>query len=332
MRNCTIFETFILYVFSAWYLVKEMFGRLFWMKSGLTGQVFLRCEGRTALLTGGTSGIGFATAKKLLSFRMNIIIASNATAQESESCLEQLRILYPKSKVEVWYVDLSSLKSVKALAEKYLISGLPLHVLVNNAGIMFAPYTLTDDGLESHMAINYFSHCLLTKLLLPRLRESSSPKCKARVINVASCLHYLTQVDFQDLCDTNSYCRYHSYMQSKLCQVMFTQSLNQFLESSGCNVLVNCVHPGIIFSGLYKYVWWARFLGPWFFQKADKGAEIIVYTALSANLESIGGKYIEECQVVKPSKYSRDSHFQTRLWNETWKILHPWLDEIGDTG
>lgn len=332
MRNCNILETLILYVFSAWYVIKEWFGRLFWLKKGLAGQVFLRCEGRTALITGGTAGIGFETAKKLLSFGMNVIIASNATAQQSEKCLQELRVLFPKSKVEVWYVDLFSMSSVKALAEKYLISGLPLHVLINNAGIMFAPYKLSDDGLESHIAINYFSHCLLTKLLLPRLQESSSSKCKSRIINVSSCLHYLTEIDFENLCsmDSNSYCRYHSYMQSKLCLVMFTQYLNQFFKSGGCEVLVHSVHPGVIFSGLYKYVWWAPFLGPFFLQKPDKGAEIVVYATLSANLESEGGKYIEQCRVMKPSAYSCDRGLQTRLWNETWKTLFPWLDELDD--
>ncbi|XP_054714902.1 dehydrogenase/reductase SDR family member on chromosome X-like [Uloborus diversus] len=329
-RNCSIFETVILYTFSLWYLINEWLGRLFWMKSGLSGQVFLRCEGRTALVTGGTSGIGFETVKKLLSFGMNVIIASNVSAQESEKCVQQLRILYPKSKVEVWYVDLSSLESVKALAEKYLLSGLPLHVLINNAGIMFSPYQKSADGLEMHMAVNYFSHCLLTKLLLPRLKQSGNSKCKARVVNVASCLHYLSEIDFHDLNSVQRYCRYHSYMQSKLCLVMFTLSLNQFLRSSGCEVIAHCVHPGVIYSNLYKHVWWASILGPLFFQKPDKGAEVTVYAALSANLENEGGRYIEECRPVKPSRYARDYQLQTRLWNETFKTLLPWLDEPDD--
>lgn len=68
------------------------------------------------------------------------------------------------------------------------------------AGIMFAPYRLSADGLESHMAVNYLSHCLLTKLLLPRLKESSTSKCKSRIINVASCLHYIAEIDFENLC------------------------------------------------------------------------------------------------------------------------------------
>ncbi|XP_035206050.1 dehydrogenase/reductase SDR family member on chromosome X-like, partial [Stegodyphus dumicola] len=264
--KCGLFEICILYLYSLWYLICECIGRVFWMKSGIYGQVFMRCEGRTALITGGTSGIGFETAKKLLSFGMNVIIGSNASAQESEKCLEELRVLYPKSKVEIWYVDLSSMSSVKTFAEKYLLSGLPLHLLINNAGIMFAPYKMTEDGLESHMAVNYFSHCLLTKLLLPRLKQSASEKCKARIVNVASCLHFLSEIDFQDLNSLHSYCPHHSYKQSKLCQVMFTQSLNKFLKNSGCPVLVNCIHPGIIYTNLYKHVWWASFLGPLFFR------------------------------------------------------------------
>ncbi|CAL1290574.1 unnamed protein product [Larinioides sclopetarius] len=306
ISRCNISEIISLYIFSAWYWFVEWFSRLLWLRSGLAGQVFMRCEGRTALITGGTTGIGFEIAKKLLSFGMNVII------------------------VEIWYVDLTSMDSVKEFAEKYLRSGLPLHILVNNAGIMFAPYKITKDGLESHMAVNYFSHCLLTKLLLPCIKQSGNPKCKARIINVSSCLHFLSQIDFSDLNSLHSYCPHHSYNQSKLCQVMFTHSLNRFMKNSDCPVVVHCIHPGVIYTNLYRYVWWAKFLGPLLFQKPEIGAEVAVYAALSTNLESDGGKYIEEYSEVQPSKYSQDQEYQSRLWNETWKILQPWLDEVDD--
>ncbi|GFV79283.1 hypothetical protein TNCV_71511 [Trichonephila clavipes] len=330
ISRCNISEIIALYIFSAWYWFVEWITRLFFLKSGLSGQVFLRCEGRTALITGGTKGIGFETARILLSFGMNVIIGSNSSSAESEKCLLKLRSLYPKSKVEIWYVDLKSMSSVKAFAEKYLHSGLPLHILINNAGIMFAPHEITEDGFESHMAVNYFSHCLLTKLLLPVIKQSGSSKCKSRIINVTSCLHFLSQIDFTDLNSLNSYCPHHSYMQSKLCLVMFTLSLNRFLKSSNCPVLVHCLHPGVIYTNLYKHVWWAKYLGPILFQKPEIGGEVTVYAALSANLETVGGKYIEEYGEVKPSNYSKDSESQSRLWNETWKLLQPWCDEIDD--
>ncbi|GIY65118.1 hypothetical protein CEXT_774201 [Caerostris extrusa] len=301
VSQCNFSEIISLYIFSAWYWLVECLNRLFFLKSGLSGQVFMRCEGRTAVITGGTTGIGFETAKKLLSFGMNVIIGSNSSAAESEKCLQLLRI-------EIWYVDLSSMESVKAFAEKYIHSGLPLHILINNAGIMFAPYKITEEGLESHMAVNYFSHCLLTKLLLPCIKKSGNLKCKARIINVSSCLHFLSQINFHDLNSVYDYCPHQSYMQSKLCQVMFTRSLNRFLKNSNCPVLVHCIHPG----------------------KPEIGAEVAVYAALSAELESKGGKYIEEYSEVKPSKYSKDREMQSRLWNETWKTLQPWLDEVDD--
>ncbi|KAG8190453.1 hypothetical protein JTE90_016692 [Oedothorax gibbosus] len=330
ISKCTFSEVFLLYVFSAWYWFVEFINRIFWLKSGLSGQVFLRCEGRTALITGGTSGIGYETVKKLLSFGMNVIIGSKSTAEENERCLQLLRSLYPKCKVEIWYVDLASMDSVKSFAEKYVLSGLPLHVLINNAGIMFAPFELTKDGFESHLAVNYLSHCLLTKLLLPRIKQSGSEKCKARIVNVSSCLHFLGEVDFADLHSLMGYCPHQSYEQSKLCQVMFTRTLNRYLKNSGCPVLVNCIHPGIIYSNLYQYVWWAKYVGPIFLQKPDKGAEVAVYAALSAKLETVGGKYIEEFSVTPSSKYSKDATLQTRLWNETWKMLQPWLEEVDD--
>uniref|UniRef100_A0A2L2YMG4 Dehydrogenase/reductase SDR family member on chromosome X n=2 Tax=Parasteatoda tepidariorum TaxID=114398 RepID=A0A2L2YMG4_PARTP len=330
MRSrCSIGEIFYLYLFSMYCLFLELLGK-FWFKSGLTGKVFMRCEGRTAVVTGGTNGIGYETVKKLLGFGMNVIIASNTSAADSECCLQILRSLFPKSKVEIWYVDLSSMSSVKAFADKYLLSGLPLHILINNAGIMFAPRKITDEGFESHLAINYYSHALLTKLLLPRLKESASPSCKTRVINVSSCLHYISEIDFSDINSISSYCPHHAYMQSKVCLMLFTLALNGYLKNSRIPVLVNCIHPGIVYTDLYKHVWWPKFVGPFLFQKPIKGAEVTVYAALSAALEAEGGKYIEDCREMKPSQYSRDPLLQTRLWNDTWKTLHPWLDEVDD--
>ncbi|XP_015911806.1 polyprenol dehydrogenase isoform X2 [Parasteatoda tepidariorum] len=296
MRSrCSIGEIFYLYLFSMYCLFLELLGK-FWFKSGLTGKVFMRCEGRTAVVTGGTNGIGYETVKKLLGFGMNVIIASNTSAADSECCLQILRSLFPKSK----------------------------------AGIMFAPRKITDEGFESHLAINYYSHALLTKLLLPRLKESASPSCKTRVINVSSCLHYISEIDFSDINSISSYCPHHAYMQSKVCLMLFTLALNGYLKNSRIPVLVNCIHPGIVYTDLYKHVWWPKFVGPFLFQKPIKGAEVTVYAALSAALEAEGGKYIEDCREMKPSQYSRDPLLQTRLWNDTWKTLHPWLDEVDD--
>lgn len=324
--NCGFYEIFVLYVFSLYYLVKEFFSKLF-LKTGLSGKLLLKCNGRTAIITGGTGGIGLETAKKLLSYGMNVIIGSHISDEEKKLCLKELRKLYPDSEVEIWHLDLASMQSVKQFASKFLETNRPLHILINNAGVMFVPYQLTEDDFESHMAINYLSHCLLTKLLLPHLQESGKTKCHARIVNVSSCLHYLGKINFDDMHSRKGYCPHYSYMQSKLAQVMFTLSSDRFLKLGGCPVTAVCVHPGVVYSRLYKHVWWVPYLGPIFFKAPAKGAEVIIYAALSAKLERLGGKYIEDCKVTKPSNYSRNIQMQNLLWNETWRLLKPWLED-----
>lgn len=306
--------------------MKEFFSKLF-LKTGLSGKLLLKCNGRTAIITGGTSGIGLETVKKLLSFGMNVIIGTHISDDKKRQHEDALRRLYPESQVEIWHLDLASMQSVKQFAFKFLESNRPLHILINNAGVMFVPYQLTEDAFESHMAINYLSHCLLTKLLLPCLREAGKTKCHARIVNVSSCLHYLATVNFDDMHSKKGYCPHYSYMQSKLAQVMFTFSLDRFLKLGGCPVTTVCVHPGIVYSPLYRSVWWAPYLGPIFFKAPTKGAEVTVYAALSAKLERLGGKYIEDCKITKPSNYSRNIQVQNLLWNETWRHLKPWLED-----
>lgn len=128
---------------------------------------------------------------------------------------------------------------------------------------MFAPFSLTADGFESHLAINYLGHCLLTWHLLPLLSSTSlvlnGQKFNARIVNVTSSTHYIRQLRLNDLNSLRLYSPFHAYAQSKLAQIMFSYRLvrKEILENN-FQVSIHCVHPGVVFTDLYQYVGWVN--------------------------------------------------------------------------
>lgn len=193
------------------------------------------------------------------------------------------------------------------------------------AGVMFTPYQETEDGFESHLSTNYLGHCLLTALLLPRLISAGTPKRMARIVNVSSCVHKVARINFDDMHSRSLYSSYFSYAQSKLAQVMFTQSLARYFRVEHIPVAVNCLHPGIVDTNLYKRVFWAPLVSGIFFKTPEEGAQTSLYAALSSDMEGVSGAYLEECAVAEPALQSKDRALQDRLWKETWACLQPWL-------
>ncbi|GFY14761.1 hypothetical protein TNCV_648041 [Trichonephila clavipes] len=231
--------------------------------------------------------------------------------------------------LEVWHLDLASMKSVKAFAEKYLSTKTTCHLLVNNAGIMFVKEEKTVDGYEKHFSVNYLGHCLLTQLLLPILVKSGTKENNSRIVNCTSCIHFVGSKDINSFQNQKYYSKYKAYIDSKLAQVMFTYSLQEYLKRKNLNVTVNCVHPGVVDTDLMTSVLLIPQLGSVFFKSAQEGAQTATYAALSPEMERIGGKYLEECTTVASSKISEDKMFQQELWEKTWKVLKPWTNDNG---
>eukprot|EP00899_Mesostigma_viride_P026022 jgi/Mesvir1/6604/Mv25143-RA.1 len=180
-------------------------------------------KGKLAIVTGGNTGIGKATAKELARRGYRVIIACRSL-QKGQAAVKDIQAETGSQEVVAAQLDLASLRSVASFSSDFLRSNECLHVLVNNAGVMAHPQAYTEDGYEMHFGVNYLGHMALTQRLLPALREGASrgPTC-TRVINVSSAAHMAGSLDFLDLSFTKGrpYDRWLAYGQSKLCNILF---------------------------------------------------------------------------------------------------------------
>ena len=223
----------------------------------------------TVIMTGGSRGIGWEAAKVFLAKGARVIITTSATGDKLSKLTAKLRSTCPPladpNKLQVKTMDLNSFDSVGVFVSWFKSTGLPLNILINNAGQMYAPFRLTPDGLESHWQVNYLSHVLLVLLLLPVLKETARQTgLKSRIVNVASSTHFARNLHLDDLNGLRLYSPYHSYAQSKLAQIMFTYKLASILDQSASDglqespITVNSLHPGVALTELYENVWWVK--------------------------------------------------------------------------
>ena len=183
--------------------------------------------GRTVIITGANSGLGAVTARELAGRGATIIMAVRTTSK-GEAAARQMT-----GDIEVRQLDLKDLSSVRGFAD-----GVDkVDVLINNAGIMAAPFALTADGFESQIGTNHLGHFALTNLLLPKLTD--------RVVSVSSMAHWPGRIDFEDLNWKNRrYSPWLAYSQSKLANLLFTSELQRRLDSAGSPLRAVAAHPG----------------------------------------------------------------------------------------
>jgi len=271
----------------------------------------LSMKGRTCLITGATSGIGKATAAALARMGAHVFLVCRDPTRATTAVAE-IQSESRDAEVTLLQADLASQASIRDVAREFLSRNQPLHVLVNNAGVVITQRTVTVDGIETVFAVNHLAYFLLTNLLLERLR-SSAP---ARVINVASDAHKFGRIDFDDLGSEHRYRPMRVYGQSKLANIMFTYELARRLAGSG--VTVNCLHPGAVATGLGKNNGaWARgiiaLLRP-FFRTPESGAATSIYLAASPEIEGVSGQYFVDCKPRKSSPETYDVTATQRLW------------------
>jgi NAD(P)-dependent dehydrogenase (short-subunit alcohol dehydrogenase family) len=269
-------------------------------------------SGRTCMITGASSGIGRSTALELARKGADLVLVCRDRGRADETVAE-IRTQTGNQNVQAMLADLSSQQAVRQLARDYLATDRPLHVLVNNAGVVNLHRTLTVDGIETVFAVNHLAYFLLTNLLLDRLTASAP----ARIIDVASDAHRFGSMNFDDLGGERSYRTMRIYGQSKLANILFTYELARRLE--GTRVTVNCLHPGAVATGLGKNNGgWAKavigLLRP-FFRTPDSGAATSIYLASSSDVANVTGKYFSNCKETRSSKASYDAAAARRLWD-----------------
>ena len=197
-------------------------------------------NGKLAVVTGATGGLGYETALALARAGAEVLVTGR-NAEKGRTAIEGIKRAVPSAKVRFAMLDLASLASIRAFAASMLANGRPLDLLINNAGVMDLPTRrLTEDGFELQFGTNHLSHFALTGLLLPLLRKAQTP----RVVNVSSLAHRGGKIDFNNLQAERKYNSWAAYQQSKLANLLFTFELQRRSDAYGWGLMSNAAHPG----------------------------------------------------------------------------------------
>lgn len=268
-------------------------------------------QGKVTMVTGATSGIGEASAKALAEQGAEVFIVCR-NRQKGEALLAQLSTAAGQQH-QLLVGDLSRKADIRRVAEEFLQTGKPLHLLLNNAGVVNTSRQLTADGVEETFAVNHLAYFLLTELLRQRIIDSAP----ARIVSVASEAHnFCKAVNFDDLGFEQGYKTFTVYGHSKLCNILWTRELARQLEGTG--VTANCVHPGAVRTGLGTQNGWfgkllTKLVGP-FFRSPAQGAATSLHVATSPQLEGVSGKYFSDKKEKTPKPWAQDDQAAQRLW------------------
>ena len=280
-------------------------------------------KGRTVVVTGGNSGIGFETAVALASMGARVLVTARNADKGRAAVSAIAQRLGGDGQVQLVVFDLADLASVRRGAAEILEQAPRLDVLVNNAGLVLTERAETVDGYEATFATNHLGPFLLTNLLLDRITGSAP----ARIVNVASTAHSAARrgMPFDDLQSKKQYRGMRVYGQSKLANILFTLELARRLEGRG--VTANSLHPGTVRTGYGGdgdtrgfLAFGIKIASPFFLSPA-KGARTSVYLASSPDVEGVSGQYFVKCKPKQPSRWAQDPEAAGRLWRVSEELV-----------
>ncbi|KAK9672619.1 hypothetical protein RND81_12G112500 [Saponaria officinalis] len=271
----------------------------------------------TAIITGATSGIGAETARVLALRGVHVVMGvRNMTA--AKDVKDAISRDIPSAKIDAMELDLSSLDSVAKFASKFNSSGLPLNLLINNAGIMATPFMLSKDKIELQFATNHLGHFLLTNLLLEKMKKTANEtKREGRIVNVSSRRHkfsYPEGIRFDKINDPWGYNSLSAYGQSKLANVLHANELARRLKEDRVHITANSVHPGAVATDLFRHINMFSGLISYFIKDTQQGAATTCYVALHPKVEGISGQYFADCNIAEPSSQSKNEDLARKLW------------------
>ena len=288
-------------------------------------------EGRTAVITGGNTGLGFEAARVLAEAGAAIVLAVRNPARGAAAAA-RIRATAPRARVDLVRLDLASLASLREAADQLRASYPAIDLLINNAGGVNPRYQRTEDGFERTLATNHLGPFALTGLILDRVL----PVPGSRVVTVASIGHRRGVIDFDDLQGDRGYRFQHAYFQSKLANLLFTYELQRRLAAAGAGTIAVAAHPGNArtefgrdMSGIVRIAMSPRLraLTWWLMQSPQVGALATVRAATDP--EARGGDYFGppgRAQFtgypvrVESSAASHDQEVARRLWDESQRL------------
>lgn len=286
-------------------------------------------DGKTAIVTGANTGLGYETTKALAKKGAHVIMACR-DLRKANAAMGKIKEAYPQASLSTEVLDLGEMASVRAFAESIKKKHLQVHLLINNAGLMMPPYGKTKDGFEIQWGVNHLGHFLLTALIMPLLEAGGD----ARVVHLASLAHKWGEIYFNDLNFEKSYNKQKSYGQSKLACLMFGYELQRRLEATGSSVKSVIAHPGVSDTELSRYLpKWIQVLSPVFSKIVAQSARDGALPTLRATLDPglSGGEYIGpdgfgemkgKPVVVKSHPKSKNKEVAKRLWEISEKLTH----------
>jgi NAD(P)-dependent dehydrogenase (short-subunit alcohol dehydrogenase family) len=248
--------------------------------------------GKVIIVTGSNSGIGFEAAQEFVRKGAHTILACRSL-DRAQAAHDLITVASPDAHAEIMHLDLAHLESVRRFAREFQTHYPRLDVLVNNAGIMMAPYATTVDGFEHHFATNHLGHFALTGLLLNVLLRTRG----SRVVNVSSSGHRMGRMDFENLMFAagHEYSPMRAYGRSKLANLLFTYELQRRYDTRGSDAIAVAAHPGMAKTRLGRYLetkWYVRLTLPlmsWIMQSAAMGALPLLRAAVDPQVT--GGEY-----------------------------------------
>jgi NAD(P)-dependent dehydrogenase (short-subunit alcohol dehydrogenase family) len=282
-------------------------------------------SGRVAVVTGANSGLGLATARELARAGAGVVLACRSE-EKARGAMDSIRGAVPSADLTIATLDLADLESVRAFARARVAAGVPLDLLINNAGIMAAPRRPTAQGFESHLGTNHLGHFALAGLLLESLLKAPAP----RVVTVSSTMHRGGKIEFDDLNGERKYRRWGAYSQSKLANLMFCFELQRRATEAGSALLSLAAHPGYAATNLQSaapdrlyeraYMWIGNRL---FAQSADMGAEPTLYAATLPGLP--GGTYVGpggpgEQRGHPKGVTAAGKAYDAQAWRRLWEV------------
>lgn len=286
-------------------------------------------RGKTAVVTGCNSGIGLETMRVLVLRGAHVIGTARSPEKAEEAC-KSVMVTGAKGRATPVVAEQTDYASVAACSDKIAAMGMPVDMLIANAGVAFLPELELVDGIEKHFAINHLSHFIFVNRLLPTVKKSK----QGRVVIVGSVAHRGAPaggIDFDNLDGHNGYDRFKFYAQSKLANGLHAKALAKRL--AGTTTTVNVLHPGTIETPIFKYLDEERRPkagaviadGKEIIKTPAQGAATTCYVATSSSLKKVSGEYFSDCQIAVPSDYMLDAALAEKLWSKSEELTKPYL-------
>lgn len=273
-------------------------------------------KGKIVIVTGSSSGIGFAAAKALANKNAKVIIAVRNPSKGAEA-KEKIEAQNKNADVEVMIVDLSDIDSVKNFTDGFKTKYDKLDLLINNAGVMIPPYSKTKDGFELQIGTNHLGHFALTQQLLDIIKATP----KSRIVNVSSAAHKYGNINFEDLnWENRKYKSWRAYGDSKIANLYFTQELGRKLSDK--KIIVTAAHPGWTATELQRHSGLFVFLNKFFAMDEEQGALPTLRAAIDEDVQT--GDYFGPDGwlewkgypvKVKMSELAKDESIAKKLWD-----------------